>query len=287
MDQPDDATLFAIDDTVDIATLLSQRLQYNVRQGKEFHVHKAQVSLTAVNNVGDLDVGMAASGSVRMCPVTKNSKAAWKHAFGIWQRQKNLRIGATGSITRYDDFEVAWDSNNLVSGRTSTLYAEGLGDTAAESVTIYGASSSGSDITLEDLYESQQGQEPTSRFPIGNAVVKTSKYTQVFPDPTVHFVGGAFSTVAHTDLGQGDSGAIYQSEPLYIADSSCLGGVVQFKCNLLAEDVTANTADTMYVTLTLTVSMGPSLLGAPKRKSSGYTRKGGKGRMTRGRYRRR
>lgn len=260
VENPNDATQHVINAQIDIATLLSQRLQRNMRQGKVYHIHKAQVAVSPTLATGDFDLGGAFSGNLQFAPVTTNTRKAWNHAFDVWRKQKNLRINATGAHVRYDDFEVAL-TPEYVNTRTSTLYTSGLGDALAEAAVVYGVSAEGTVLTLEDLWESAQTQAPVSRFPIGNTTVKNSKYTEEFPERQVEFVGGAFSTFDGTP----DSGGMYISQPTYIADSACLAGVVAFKGYLIAEDTATSNADTITISLILTVSVGNPLVYSAKK----------------------
>lgn len=279
---PNEVNEFAFDEQIDLAVELSQRLQKNVRQGKEFHVHKAEASVAPSLQTGDFDIGGAVAATVRFCPVTKNSKNAWKSAFNVWKAQKSLRSNAIGPYVRYDDFELALEQN-YINSRTSSVYATGIADTSAEKICIYGASTSGTDLTLEDLWESAEPQAGPSRFPLDNSVVKESKFTQEFPPLQVHDFGAAFSTVAGDGAGATDSGANHQSTPVYIADSSCLAGLVAVKGYVIPEDIAGPIADTLWITITLTVSMGPSLLGRARKatKRMSYRKSGRRGNKNR------
>ena len=158
---PDEEVVNAL---VDIPLLLSQRLQRNIRQGQVIHIHSVKASLKPTLG-GSQDIGVAFTGEVWHAPATRNTCKAWREAFSVWRKQKQLRANATGSLVRYDDFEVGWNAS-LTNSRTSTLYATGLSDSDAESVVIYGTSTTGDDITLEDILESAQTQEEPSRFPL-------------------------------------------------------------------------------------------------------------------------
>ena len=170
---PSSADEFVLDDYVDLSMLLSQRLQRQVRQGRSFRLHSVKASLKPAG--GNHDIGVAVSGQVAFCPATKNSVKGWQHAFHVWKKQKGLRVGASGAIVKFDDFEVAFDENTI-NGRTSTVYAEGLNDGDTESLTIYGASNDGFGthmVSLEDIYESAKttASLAPSRFPLDNTQV--------------------------------------------------------------------------------------------------------------------
>jgi len=265
--QNDDANVLAFDTQVDLAMLLSQRLQRNVRQGHVFKVHKMSVGLTPAG--GDLDTGLSVAGTVRWCPATKHSVKAWQMAFNTWRRQKRLTINAVGQGVRYDDFEVSF-GDQYVNSRTSTLYASGMGDTSTEKVCIYGASNEGDDVTLEDIFESAQPQALPSRFPMTNSVVKEPKFDEEFPPAQLHSYGANWSTIVAAGTAEPDSGASYNADPVYFQDNSCLAGLVIAKGYVLAEDVAGAIEDTLTLRLNFTVSLGSPLVKStkPKRKST-------------------
>lgn len=260
---------------VDLALLHSQRMQRNVRQGHVFHLHKIQASL--VPNGGDVDTGLAVSATARWCPATKNSAKAWRHLFHVWRKQKSQKVGALGPMVRYDDFELAY-SDTYANSRTSTVFTQGLGDPIAESCCIYGNATDGVDITLEDIYESLQTQPAASRFPIGNATVKASKYSQEFPPERVVGFGATFSTVAPSGnmAIEPDSGAHFQNDPVYIQDTSVLCGLIVLKAQALAEDIALFTGDDLNLQVELTYSVGLPLAKIPGKASKRMSNSAGK-----------
>ena len=282
---PSDPNELAFDAKIDLPMLLSQRLQKNIRQGRVINIHSVKAHVEAPPS-GNLDLGGAISGTMYHCPATKNSASAWRHAFATWRKQKSLIVNGIGPMVRYDDFEVAWNSD-FVDSRTSTLLTTGMLDDQSESVCIYGASTEAEDVTLQDIYQSAQALPTTSKFPISNNVVKPSKFTAVFPEAQKTNFACSWSTI---DAQTGhDAGAQIQSPVSYISDSASLCGVVRVFGHLLPENVIGTTQDDLEIRLTFTVSIGSSLVKTryytPKRK---YTRKGGKSsaRRTR-RYRKR
>lgn len=257
---PDNADEFVFDESVDLAVLLSQRLQKNIRQGRVFNLHKIEGQVRVVNdplNTQELDLGVAVQGEALWCPATKNSASAWRHAFSVWNKQKKLAVNATGPFVRYDDFEVAFNTAYSDS-RTSTLYASGVNDVTPEKVCIYGDSDSGDDVTLEDIYESARPQSSPSRFPLSNSVVKESKFTQEFPNTRQARFGCHWSAVndANTSF---DSGAVIGSTPAYITDGACLAGVVIVRGRMLPENTIFHIQDEMVLDITFTVSIGAPL----------------------------
>lgn len=271
---PSDPNELAFDETIDLPVLLSQRLQRNVRQGRVIHIHSVKAHIEAPQS-GNLDLGGAVSGTMYHCPATKNSARAWRHAFATWRKQKGMIVNGIGPMVRYDDFEVAWNSD-FIHSRTSNLLTTGLLDQNAESVCIYGQSTEASDVTLEDIYESAQGPVVASKFPISNNVVKPSKFVATFPDAQKTTFGASWSTI---DAQSGhDSGAQIQSPVSYLQDSASLCGVVRVFGNLLPENTIDHVQDDLQVRLTFTVSIGTSLV---KTKTSGMKFKRGKVRKTR------
>lgn len=252
-----------VDTAVDLAVLLSQRLQKNIRQGRVIHLHAVKASLKPTSGGGQ-DIGVAFSGEVWHCPATKNSARSWREAFKVWNAQKKLRANAVGSLVRYDDFEVAWNAS-YTDTRTSSLYATGMNDTAAESVVIYGTSTSGDDITLEDIFESAQGQAEPSRFPLSNAIVKQSKYFDEFPNAVKSPIGAHLSATAAQDAF--DSGASVSQPTTYIQDSASLCGVIKVIGYMLPENTVGHIQDDMTLQLTYTVSIGSPLASIPGKNS--------------------
>jgi len=263
---PDD---FSFDEQIDLAVLLSQRLQRNVRQGHVFNIHKIEGQLSVLNdplNTQELDIGVAVQGEALWAPATKNSARAWRHAFSVWRKQKSLAANAIGPMVRYDDFEVAYNYG-YVDSRTSTLYAGGLEDGQTEQVCIYGNSNEGEDITLEDIYESAQPIHSPSRFPISNAMVKSPKFLEEFPPHRVANFGCHWSAINEASVSV-DSGASYGSTPAYITDGACLAGVLVVRGRMLPENTASHIQDDLMIDLTITVSIGSPLVSTgPKRKS--------------------
>lgn len=275
---PSDPDEFVVNEQWDLALSLSQRLQRNVRQGRVFNIHSVQAQLVPPHETGNQDLGLAFTGALAWCPATKNSASAWRHAFKVWQRQKQLAVNAVGGMVRYDDFEVAWGSDKITP-RTSTLYAEGFTDSDTESVVIYGDSLSGlgvtNRVTLEDIYESARPQSSPSRFPLSNVVVKESKFTAEFPPSQSVPLAASWSAI---DAQTGhDAGAQIQAPKTYISDGKSLCGVLNIHGYCLPENVAGTEQDDLLLVVTLEVSIGSSL-AAPssrpiQRRSTPYKRK--------------
>lgn len=261
LEQPDDSNTAQFDTQIDLPLLLSQRLQTNVRQGNVIKIHKVQLGL--VPRGGDLDTGFSVSSLLQWAPATKNSVKAWQMAFNTWYKQKQLTQNAVGQGIRFDDFEVAWDFPRVTS-RTSTMLAGGLLDAASEKVCIYGTSSEGGDITLDDIFESASPQMLPSRFPMDNSVVKESKFTAEFPPARQLVVGANWSTVIGASLGDVDSGASYNADAVYVEDKNSLCGVLRATGYILAEDVGAAIADQLELVMNITCEISTPLAYKPR-----------------------
>lgn len=260
-----------IDEMVDLAKLLSQRLQTNVRQGKVFHLHEVKAMVRPVTD-GEYDLGVSCVGEIFHCPATRNSVRAWKHLFSTWRKQKALKVGAIGPTVRNDDFEIGWNNDHYTS-RTSSILASGMGDTQSEDVVIYGSSSTGGRITLQDTFESLQPLHSPSRFPIGNAVVKDAKYTVTFPQAvktpfTCHWSAkhsdNNTPTLDWVNVASGATGHVGVTE---IFDSATLAGVLRVRGFVGAGDDATTSPDEAILSLTFTVSQGTPLAGGSSKRS--------------------
>jgi len=279
IENPDQGQQVAFNETVDLAILLSQRLQRNVRQGHVFNIHSVKASIDPVNEgffTGEYDLGMAVAGELHHCPATKNSVKAWQHLFGVWRKQKRLSVGAVGPQVRYDDFEVGWN-NDFTTSRTSAIFTTGMADDTQERVVIFGGSVDGEEVTLQDTYTALQPQPQVSRFPISNTTVKAAKYTSVFPSSiktafTTH-LSSTFPADGGLVLGAPDSGATASTVAVPISDRASLCGVVKLTGHILAEDTTLTVADEAFLHIDMTVSIGTPLVKTTKRRKSRKSRK--------------
>lgn len=290
------ASTLLINEKVDLAQLLSQRLQRNVRQGKVFHLHNVTASVSP-SSEGDYDLGTSLIGEVYHCPATKNSVRAWQHLFHTWRKQKSLKVGAVGPTVRGDDFEVGWNTD-LVGTRTSTVYTTGMNDTSSEEVVIFGDSSNGSEITLQDTYQSLQPPTTPSIFPLGG-YVKMNKYTNSFPQ-AVKTPFHAHWTAKHSDNNTAlldwinvASGMTAGQSTYELQDTATLCGVLRVRGFIGPVDDATTVPDEAELTMTFTVSIGSSLLAnyskkrAMRRKSKSFKRFGSKSKYSRRRFKRR
>lgn len=275
---PSDPNEDAFNAYLDLSRALSQRLQRNVRQGHVYNIHKVE-SQVLVPDSGNFDQGVAVSGTLAWCPATKNSVKAWQEAHKVWRAQKKLSINAIGDSVRYDDFEIGWSSNHAESNdRISSLYASGNADEDLEDIVIYGSSAAGDVVTLADLWMSAQDQAPPSRFPLSNAVVKQSKFVSEFP--TAQKAGiTCFWSASHVEGASFDTGATIQNGVSYVADGASLAGVLYVEGKMLPENTIGHIQDEVYLHITVTYSLGTSLLPY-RRKKGGKKSRGKRSRRT-------
>lgn len=180
---------------VDLAVELSKLYGKSIRQGHSFKVLAVQTALRPVGS--GYDSGLSAVTRVGYIPTTSHSRKAWNLAFKTWQRQKRLYAGATGGTVRYDDFELAYDVNNI-SSRTSHIYQSGIDDTSKDSCVLYGTSSN-SIFAVSDFYDEMNPVNPPSRYSWNDAVVKDPKFDDKFPYPREFFTTADLSTVVTDD----------------------------------------------------------------------------------------
>ena len=164
----------------DLALLLSDYYGKNIRQGNSFKVMGYTANLSCDSQSDDADTGLSVQGVTQYLPTTKHSRAAWNHQFKRWARQKQLS-GHLGRLTRNDDMEMAWDGTGETS-RTSTLFAQGLGDSdGEEKLVLTGSSTPGARSSLTDLYNSMNPIHADSRDEFsGN--IKSPKFLNKFPN---------------------------------------------------------------------------------------------------------
>ena len=238
---------------VDLALELSKLYGRNIRQGNTFYVSSVQIAMRPVGS--GYDSGLAHTTRGQYIPATKHVKSAWQSGFRTWRRQNRLYAGATGSKTRFDDFELAYDASNLNS-RTSKIYQSGVADTSADSCVLIGSSSS-SIFSLEDYYESLNPPALPSRYSWNNTVIKDAKFDSKFPVAREFFVTGNMSTVVTDDtenalsnlivIGDGTnmlSGAS-STAPLYKPPEwmNVMCGLMKFESYVIADDTSVQAPD--------------------------------------------
>ena len=280
IDQPDDPTA-PIVGNMDLALLLSKQLGRNIRQGNNFRVVGVGATLGHAAITDDADTGIAANVNLRYCPTNRHGVKAWQQMFTKWKKQKQLS-GKIGQYVKYDDFEVCWGAAANTS-RTSTIYAQGMGDTTAEYISIYDNASSGVRTGLSDMYNSyvRPNAAGTDEFGVS---IKDPKFTNHFPQPalintTAHLSAMANWTQSVEVLGVEDAtansvhymGASSESNMTYLPADNHLNvmcGLFNVQAFILPPDVDtgpdAPTAETdWYLTITVAVEGWSSL--APKR----------------------
>lgn len=288
IDQADDPTTITVGQ-VDLALALSKTLGRNIRQGHSFRVVGINAALDH-SSADDADTGLAAAVKIQYCPTNRHGVKAWNDMFRRWKRQKSL-AGKVGQSVRYDDFEPGYGPLGITS-RTSTLYASGLGDTTAESITLYGNASSGSRTSLEDSYNSRNPipQASTDEFGVS---VKSPKFTNHFPQEaslmtTAHMSAKAAWTRSITfSIGAVSGSDADAGSTHYMGGSASTGmlafpgggniqamcGLFQVSACLLPHDVDSGpdppTAETnWYLDLTFFVEGWTPLASSPKKKST-------------------
>lgn len=274
---PDDPTTPVVDTQVDLALLLSQRLQKMVRQGRSFRLHRVQAQLVPTG--GDLDMGVAFNGNVYWAPATKNSVRAWQMLQKTWAHQKRLNVGAMGPVVRGDDFEVAWTESHQTT-RTSNIIIsddhnllDGSGNVEAAAC-LYGDSTDGgifpgdAAITLEDVFNSALSSQQVigiSKFWNGQTV-KDAKWTYQFPKARYQPISCHWSAINDQGGLTGgallgfDSGATVSYQDGYITDGAMCTGVCRIEGWMLPENTIEHIQDQFWLEVTFTVSMGYSLM---------------------------
>lgn len=171
---------------VDLPLELSKLYSKNIRQGCTVNVKGVQVAMRAGDS--GYDVGLASTVRFAYCPSTKHSRDAWKSMFTTWRNQKQLRAGAIGRHTRYDDLEYGYNLDHKTwdiaygDNRISSLYQGGLADSTADKMVLYGSSSENNQLfSLQDHFDSLQQAPTASRYSVNNAVVKPPKFQSEFP----------------------------------------------------------------------------------------------------------
>lgn len=264
---------------VDLAMELSEYYGKNIRQGNNFVLKGVSASLRPLDDglTDDYDTGMAAVAVHEFCPTNKHSRKAWNLIFQQWKRQK-LLSGKVGRYMRNDDFEVGYTSTSSYhnADRTSVMYSGGIGDTTTEKITVYGASTDGSDYTLEDFFNSQLDpvQTLSSVDPFTSTVIKGNKFNSSgFPHPQNFNVSATSSAIVTSNNTLTNfSGAISMGDmhefpiPLNI-----FCGLMKLNVYVNAPDTDAQIEDNTVLTLTYYISKWKPLVYRPKpRRKKGY-----------------
>jgi len=262
--------------------LLSDYYGKMVRQGQSFKVTGVQASLRPDPSASGIDVGLSAEVMLKYMPTTRHSKFAWNQVYKNWRNQKKLAT-AVGAQVRYDDLEFGF---NMAEGgsrdRTSTIFGTGMGDSSTEKLVLTGASSGGSDFSLEDYYNSAYSTPAASEDPFTGTAIKEPKWGSD-PFPKVQQIHCTATSSANTDadeLAPHFGGAItmgdIQSFPVG-GEANVLCGVLNAAAYIMPDDTISQDEDDFILTITLFVQSWKSLLFSPKRKYKRWkTRSGGR-----------
>lgn len=197
IEQPDDPDLNWSNGVIQVDELLSKKLGRTIRNGNSFRLIGYGATLRGFSGSSDQDVGFAGVLSMQYCPVTAHSVGAHQKLFRAWNRQKKLK-SAVGEFVRYDDFEVGWSpAFPLPAGRNSTIRMEGINDASDETITIYGTSIAGSDVTLQEFYNNLNPVNPASENYTGG-VIKEPKFSEHFPPQQELTAPTTFSAIVDT-----------------------------------------------------------------------------------------
>ena len=151
--QPDDPENNWAQGVIQVDAELSKELGRTIRNGNSFRLVGYGSSLRGFSGTSDQDVGFAGVTAIQFCPVTKNGVGAWQSLQAQWIKQKQLS-SSVGKYVRYDDFEVGWDSNDLLpAARNSTILMSGLADNTSEQIGLYGTSVDGAYVSLEGYFD--------------------------------------------------------------------------------------------------------------------------------------
>lgn len=277
LEQPDDSGVAILQEQVDLALELSDTLGKEIRQGNTFRVVGSQAHLHPT--VGDQDMGFAVSLEAFYLPTTSHSRKAWNQVFQQWTRQKRL-AGKVGSAIRYDDLEYAYNSD-FISGRTSSIYGQGMGDSSTESLVLLGSSTAGTDFSLQDYYNSAYKTPQPSADHFTNDVIKEPKQgTTPFPNPQALKMSAAFSAGldAGTTPDSYTQGLAMSDFEFFPADNhiNVMCGIFYLKGYVLPPDTAFQNADSLSLTVTFAVEGWSSLAYKPRRmkpKKRRYTRR--------------
>ena len=252
--QPNDPGLNWSEGVIQVDTLLSKKLGRTIRNGCNFRLIGWGATLRGFNTTSDQDAGFAGVANIRYCPVTAHSVGAHQKLFKAWNQQKRLK-SAVGQFVRYDDFEVGWSPGHpLDAGRQSNLAMEGINDATTETVSIYGSSVAGSDVTLQEFYDNLNPILQESENYLG-ATIKAPKFTKHFPEegklsaPTTFSAFVDTATIPDTLAGQ-----VASNDMVWLPSDnhiSHLTGTLYYFFKGVAPDTAGQIADELKLVITL------------------------------------
>lgn len=292
-----------VDVQVDLALLLSEYYGKMIRQGNSFVVDGVQAWLRPadLNNLEFQDTGVAAAVKFGFIPTTGHSRKAWNNVFKQWRAQKNL-AGAVGPQIRHDDMEFCWE-HSFNTGRTSTIYSTGIGDSNEEKLCLVGSSDGGTDFCLNDYYNSAYETPPASRNHFDNSTIKAPKHgTTPFPETQSIYCAATNSArlgmLGYTDLPdalvagtgitvpdltpEGLTSAIAMSEMNILPQAvNVLCGLMRVRAWITPDDTVDQVEEDMALDIAISVRSWKSLVYRPKTKSWMRGRKGSRKKASR------
>jgi len=268
--QPDNAQDNWAEGVIQVDLNLSKRFGTTIRNGNQFRLVGYGSSLRGYLSSDDIDTGFAGVTALRMCPVTKNSVNAHQKLYTAWRRQKKL-ASVVGEFVRYDDFEVGWSpSDPLGPGRTSTILMEGMTDTTPEQISIYGASSAGSSVTLESFYDNLS-PIPAQSTTYTGGTIKQPKYDDKFPTYVELTMPTSFSASHQSDPTPDEfSGGLATGEMTFLPSDNHLShmtGTLYYFFKGIPEKNTGANADQLKLVITLAYEGWSSIAPTAKRTS--------------------
>lgn len=273
--QPSSAQANWAEGVIQVDVGLSKKLGRSVRNGNSFRLVGYQSTLRGYDAGGDLDTGFAGVTTIQYCPTTHYGVKAWNGLQKQWFKQKQL-ASAAGSNVRYDDFEVGWDTNDLLPGnRTSVMRMTGLTDSSSESVVLYGNSLDGAYVTLQGYWDGLQEPASASYDPFG-IIIKNPKFTKEFPQFTDLPMAATFSAGVDTATTP-DSlhSAVAMDQFNWLPSDnhiSHMTGTLKFYFKGVAPDTGAANADHLKLVILLVYEGWSSLMIKPKRSTRSRTR---------------
>lgn len=249
---------------------LSQKYGRTIRNGNNYRLVGYGATLRSKSGNDEVDLGFAVTVGLEYCPTTRVSAKAWNSMFNIWRRQKNL-AGTQGSLVRYDDFECGFTGNNpLPSARNSKVAMKGITDDDTEEVVIYGDSTDGSHVSLEDYYNSLQNIPVKSYTPFGTTI-KEPKYEGFFPAKATLYTSATFSGMVDNEITSDMYGnAISMSDLEFFPDDNhinMLTGTSYFYVKGIPPDTDTQAADELTLIITLIYEgWSPLVAARPNKK---------------------
>jgi hypothetical protein len=284
IETPNNPNDYVTHGTIDLSMLLSEYYGKNIRQGHNFKVNGLQIALVPHDpgTTTDFDTGGSIISNFNYVPTTKHSRRAWNDAFTMWKRQR--RFQTTGGVgTMNDDFECGYEIAQAGT-RTSTLLTAS-NDSASEKVVLLGDSSSNSDWSLQDYYNSKYTTRPPSRNHFSNVEYKENKFSDTrYPSGQSIWVDASTSSVVtkFDDIGTNTSysGGFTDSEWTEFPQScNVMCGLLRYFIYMHPGDTAAQIEDNLEVYLNISVTSWKPLAyprSKPKKKKS-RRRTSGKG----------